>query len=109
LPHRAGPAAGISFIARSACVCCEIASDHSAKIQGRGEQAVQLADFAGFGDRLAFWFVGIYNALITARNGFKNAFAQIDVQLQRPLRPDPQPGGNRQGLTSPTNARPWRR
>ena len=32
---------------------------------------------------LAFWFVGIYNGLITARNGFKNAFAQIDVQLQR--------------------------
>ncbi|MDR7097923.1 LemA protein [Lysobacter niabensis] len=32
---------------------------------------------------LAFWVVGIYNGLITARNGFKNAFAQIDVQLQR--------------------------
>jgi len=32
---------------------------------------------------LAFWAVGIYNGLITARNAFKNAFAQIDVQLQR--------------------------
>jgi len=32
---------------------------------------------------LAFWAVGIYNALVTARNAFKNAFAQIDVQLQR--------------------------
>jgi LemA protein len=31
----------------------------------------------------AFWAVGIYNGLITARNAFKNAFAQIDVQLQR--------------------------
>ena len=31
----------------------------------------------------AFWGVGIYNGLVTARNAFKNAFAQIDVQLQR--------------------------
>jgi LemA protein len=26
---------------------------------------------------------GIHNGLVTARNGYKNAFAQIDVQLQR--------------------------
>lgn len=32
---------------------------------------------------VVFWLVGIYNGLITARNGYKNAFAQIDVQLQR--------------------------
>lgn len=32
---------------------------------------------------LAIWVVGLYNALVTARNAFKNAFAQIDVQLQR--------------------------
>ena len=32
---------------------------------------------------LAFWAVGIYNGLVTARNAFKNAFAHIDVQLQR--------------------------
>ena len=31
----------------------------------------------------AFWAMGIYNGLVTARNAFKNAFAQIDVQLQR--------------------------
>jgi LemA protein len=30
-----------------------------------------------------FWAVGIYNGLVTARNTFRNAFAQIDVQLQR--------------------------
>lgn len=30
-----------------------------------------------------FWGVAIYNGLVTARNAFKNAFAQIDVQLQR--------------------------
>jgi LemA protein len=32
---------------------------------------------------VAVWGVGIYNGLVTARNAFKNAFAQIDVQLQR--------------------------
>ncbi|MDF3058098.1 MAG: LemA family protein [Rariglobus sp.] len=29
------------------------------------------------------WAVGIYNGLVTLRNRFKNAFAQIDVQLKR--------------------------
>jgi LemA protein len=32
---------------------------------------------------LVFWGVGIYNRLVTARNGFGNAFSQIDVQLTR--------------------------
>ncbi len=32
---------------------------------------------------IAFFFVGQYNRLVTARNAFKNAFAQIDVQLTR--------------------------
>ena len=32
---------------------------------------------------LVVWAIGIYNGLVTARNAFKNAFAQIDVQLQR--------------------------
>ncbi|HMB56672.1 MAG TPA: LemA family protein [Arenimonas sp.] len=31
----------------------------------------------------ALWAVGIYNGLVTGRNAFKNAFAQIDVQLTR--------------------------
>ena len=30
-----------------------------------------------------FYFIAIYNGLVTARNQFKNAYAQIDVQLQR--------------------------
>lgn len=30
-----------------------------------------------------FFLVSIYNGLVTARNGYKNAFAQIDVQLTR--------------------------
>lgn len=29
------------------------------------------------------WAVGVYNSLVTLRNRFKNAFAQIDVQLKR--------------------------
>jgi LemA protein len=32
---------------------------------------------------LALWAVGIYNSLVALRNRFKNAFAQIDVQLKR--------------------------
>ena len=32
---------------------------------------------------LVLWAVGAYNGLVTARNAYKNAFAQIDVQLQR--------------------------
>ncbi|HMD60297.1 MAG TPA: LemA family protein, partial [Opitutaceae bacterium] len=32
---------------------------------------------------LALWATGIYNSLVSLRNRFKNAFAQIDVQLKR--------------------------
>lgn len=32
---------------------------------------------------LILFLVGIYNRLVTSRNGYKNAFAQIDVQLTR--------------------------
>lgn len=31
----------------------------------------------------AFWLMGIYNRLVTLRNQVKNAWSQIDVQLQR--------------------------
>ena len=32
---------------------------------------------------VVFWAVGAYNRLISLRNKFRNAFAQIDVQLKR--------------------------
>lgn len=32
---------------------------------------------------MAIYVIGLYNSLVTARNVYKNAFAQIDVQLTR--------------------------
>ena len=32
---------------------------------------------------MALWVMGLYNGLVALRNRFKNAFAQIDVQLKR--------------------------
>lgn len=42
-----------------------------------------LAVFLGLAVVLAVWAIGSYNGLVTLRNRFKNAFAQIDVQLKR--------------------------
>lgn len=39
--------------------------------------------FLVFAAILFAWAVGSYNGLVTLRNRFKNAFAQIDVQLKR--------------------------
>jgi LemA protein len=32
---------------------------------------------------LIFWLISVYNGLVVSRNRYKNAFAQIDVQLKR--------------------------
>ena len=42
-----------------------------------------LAVLVGLCLILALWAAGIYNRLVELRNRFKNAFAQIDVQLKR--------------------------
>ena len=42
--------------------------------------------------------IGLYNGLVTLRNRFKNAFAQIDVQLKRRYDLIPEPGRDGQGL-----------
>jgi len=39
--------------------------------------------FLGIIVALAIWAITIYNGLVALRNRFKNAFAQIDVQLKR--------------------------
>jgi LemA protein len=44
---------------------------------------ITLLVLLGVGLLLALWLLGIYNGLVVARNRFKNAFAQIDVQLKR--------------------------
>src|SRR3974377_1818207 len=44
---------------------------------------ITLLVLLGVGLLLALWLMGIYNGLVVAGNRFKNAFAQIDVQLKR--------------------------
>lgn len=44
---------------------------------------VVLLVFVGLAAVFALWLVGLYNGLVDLRNRFKNAFAQIDVQLKR--------------------------
>jgi LemA protein len=44
---------------------------------------ILLLVIGGIAVLFAFWVIGAYNGLVTLRNRFKNAFAQIDVQLKR--------------------------
>lgn len=44
---------------------------------------ITLLVLAGLAAVLLLWVAGSYNVLVTLRNRFKNAFAQIDVQLKR--------------------------
>ena len=44
---------------------------------------ILLIVFGGAALLFTFWVIGAYNGLVTLRNRFKNAFAQIDVQLKR--------------------------
>ena len=45
--------------------------------------AIVLGVLVGVLVFLGIWIAGIYNTLVGLRNRFKNAFAQIDVQLKR--------------------------
>lgn len=47
------------------------------------QNTIILLVVAGVGLLFLMYFVGIYNGLVSLRNRFKNAFAQIDVQLKR--------------------------
>ena len=44
---------------------------------------VSILVVAGLVVLLALWAIGLYNGLVVLKNRFKNAFAQIDVQLRR--------------------------
>jgi LemA protein len=44
---------------------------------------IVLLSLAGLAVLLVLWVIGQYNGLVRGRNAFRNAFAQIDVQLKR--------------------------
>jgi LemA protein len=44
---------------------------------------IVLLVLLGVGLLLVFWLIAVYNGLVVSRNTYKNAFAQIDVQLKR--------------------------
>jgi LemA protein len=48
-----------------------------------GTTGIVLLVVAGVVLLLIFWAIAVYNGLVVSRNTFKNAFAQIDVQLKR--------------------------
>ena len=48
-----------------------------------GPVVITLLVLLGIGLLLVFWLIAVYNRLVVSRNRFKNAFAQIDVQLKR--------------------------
>ena len=48
-----------------------------------GPVVITLLVILGMVLLLVFWLIAVYNGLVVGRNRFKNAFAQIDVQLKR--------------------------
>jgi LemA protein len=60
------------------------ASDNHARVRFTPfTMIIALLVLAGLAAVLLLWVAGSYNSLVTLRNRFKNAFAQIDVQLKR--------------------------
>ena len=60
---------------------------------------ITLLALALGGVGLVAMVTGIYNKLVTYRNRYKNAFAQIDVQLKRRSRLDPESRRDRRRVT----------
>jgi LemA protein len=48
-----------------------------------GTTVIVVLVLLGLGLLLVFWLIAVYNGLVVSRNTYKNAFAQIDVQLKR--------------------------
>jgi LemA protein len=48
-----------------------------------GPVVITLLVILGIVLLIGFWLIVVYNGLVVSRNRFKNAFAQIDVQLKR--------------------------
>ena len=47
---------------------------------------------------LVLFVISLYNRFVQLRNRIDNAWAQVDVQLQAPVRPDPEPRRDGEGL-----------
>ena len=52
-------------------------------LRANAEESMSFLVLLGIIAVVAFYAISIYNGLVTSRNGYKNAFAQIDVQLTR--------------------------
>src|SRR6185295_7490205 len=65
------------------CCACAIVADSGFEPSIEGAYSMGMWIVLGVVVVIAFWAVSIYNRLVQLRNRFKNAFAQIDVQLKR--------------------------
>ena len=63
----------------------------------------------GIGAALVAWAVVLYNKLIRLKNAGESAWSDIDVQLKRRLRADPEPRRDGEGLRDARARRPSRR
>ena len=55
----------------------------AAMLASVGGFSIALLVLLGILVLILLWGIGVYNGLVRGRNGYRNAFAQIDVQLKR--------------------------